>query len=84
MQPRHPGPAQVGIAVPRGLRGELFEAGFRHGLAGGQLDRVEHGRASFRFGFRAAKLYLRRVRRARGILDFPQRWRVRVTVRWDE
>jgi hypothetical protein len=37
-------------------------------------------RLSFREGYRAAKLYLRALRRSRGILEFPARWRVRMKV----
>jgi hypothetical protein len=35
-------------------------------------------RLSFREGYRAAKMYLRELRRTRGILEFPARWRVRL------
>ena len=78
MEYSYPNPQEAGIRIPSHLMKERFCAGFRHGLQGGQLDKVEYMRLSFREGFRAAKLYLRAVRRSRGILEFPGRWRVRM------
>jgi len=78
MDNNYPKPADVGIRIPSALKPERFCAGFEHGLKGGQLDRVEYMRLSFREGFRASRLYLRQLRRARGILDFPARWRIRM------
>lgn len=74
----YPTPQQAGIRIPSHLKKDRFCAGFHHGLKGGQLDEVEYMRLSFREGFRAAKLYLRQVRRSRGIIDFPVRWRMRM------
>jgi hypothetical protein len=74
----YPTPQEAGVRIPFHLMKDRFCAGFHHGLKGGQLDEVEYMRLSFRDGFRAAKLYLRRVRRSRGILEFPVRWRVRM------
>ena len=59
-------------------------AGFEHALKGGHLTEAEYFRRSFRLGFRAAKLYLREVRRRRGILDFPMRARIRLRSVWPE
>ena len=84
MQCHYPTPAEIGIRVPVGLRAALYNAGFRHALAGGQLDRIEYLRCSFRMGFRSGKMYLKQLRRERGIIEFPQRWRVRIRARWDE
>jgi len=78
MDIRYPSPEEAGIRVPPHLKQERFCAGFRHGLEGGQLNRVEYLRLSFREGFRAAKLYLREVRRRQGILEMPLRWKVRI------
>jgi hypothetical protein len=78
MDIRYPSPEEAGIRVPPHLKQERFYAGFRHGLEGGQLNRVEYLRLSFREGFRAAKLYLREVRRRQGILEMPLRWKVRI------
>lgn len=78
MEIRYPTPEEAGIRVPPHLKQERFCAGFRHGLKGGQLNRVEYMRLSFREGFRAAKLYLREVRRSQGILELPPRWKVRI------
>lgn len=80
MDSRFPTPQEVGIRIPPNLQAEKYCAGFRHALGGGHLDRVEYMKQSFREGFRAAKLYLRELRRSRGIIEFPARWRVRLKV----
>ncbi len=77
MTPHYPTPADLGISIPADLRKDRFCAGFAHGLKGGQLDRVDYLRHSFRLGFRASKLYLRQVRRTRGVAAFPARIRLR-------
>ena len=74
----YPTPQEAGIRIPPNLQQDRFCAGFRHALGGGQLDRVEYMKQSFRMGFRAARLYLRDLRRSRGIIDFPARWRLRM------
>jgi len=78
MANRYPSPQEAGIRIPTHVMEDRFCAGFRHGLEGGHLDKVEYMRLSFREGYRASKLYLREVRRSRGILEFPARWRVRM------
>lgn len=75
---RYPSPQEAGIRIPSHVMEDRFCAGFRHGLEGGHLDKVEYMRLSFREGYRASKLYLREVRRSRGILEFPTRWRIRM------
>jgi hypothetical protein len=77
-----PTPDEIGIEVPAHLMADRFSAGFDHGLKGGQLDHIEYFRRSFRLGFRAAKLYLREVRRQQGVLQFPARHRFRLTPYW--
>lgn len=79
---RYPAPAEAGIVIPPHLLADRFAAGFDHALRGGQLDQVEYLRRSFRLGFRAAKLYLREVRRQRGVLQLPVRYRVRLRTYW--
>lgn len=79
---RYPTPRQIGITIPPDLRTDRFSAGFEHGLRGGQLDHVEYFRRSFRLGFRTAKLYLRELRRRRGVIELPRR-RMRLGSRWD-
>lgn len=74
----YPEPQEVGIRIPPQLIAERYCAGFRHALKGGQIRRVEHLRRSFREGFRAGKLYLREVRRLRGVLTFPVQGRLRL------
>jgi hypothetical protein len=74
----YPTPQDVGIRIAPHLKTGRFCAGFEHGLRGGQLDKVEYMRLSFREGYRASKLYLRELRRSQGILDFPARWKLRL------
>ena len=74
MASTYPQPGDVGIRIPPHLKQDRFCAGFRHSLKGGHLDKVEYMRLSFREGYRAAKIYLRALRRSRGILEFPARW----------
>ncbi len=76
----YPGPQEAGVRIPSHVKKDRFCAGFRHGLSGGHLDKVEYMKLSFREGFRASKLYLRAVRRSQGILEFPARWRIRMRV----
>ena len=78
MQHSYPEPEDVGIHIPRHLMQQRYRSGFRHALQGGQITRAEHLRLSFREGFRAGKLYLRELRRARGIVSFPLQGRVRI------
>ena len=78
MEDNYPKPQDAGVRIPSHLKKERFCAGFRHGLKGGHLDKVEYLRLSFREGYRASKIYLRSLRRSRGILEFPTRWRVRI------
>lgn len=80
----YPSPQDVGIKVPSHLVADRFRAGFGHALRGGQLDHVEYFRRSFRLGFRAAKLYLREVRRSRGVLQFPGPQRLRLRTHWHD
>ncbi len=74
---RYPEPETVGIPIPPHLIPQRFRAGFRHALEGGQLDRIEHFRRSFRLGYREGKLYLRELRRRQGVRSFPRQGRVR-------
>lgn len=78
MQAHYPSPHDVGITIPAHLRADRFCLGFRHALSGGQITEVEHLKLSFREGFRCGKLYLRELRRQRGVLQFPLRARVRM------
>ncbi|HEY5682048.1 MAG TPA: hypothetical protein VIR61_00040 [Sulfuricaulis sp.] len=78
----YPTPRNIGLRAPACLREARFNAGFEHALKGGHLTEVEYFRRSFRLGFRAAKLYLREVRRSRGLLDFPMRTRFRIRALW--
>lgn len=73
----YPEPQDIGIPIPRTLIKDRFRSGFRHALKGGQLDRVEYFRLSFREGFRAGKLYLRELRRSQGIVNFPLQGKMR-------
>jgi hypothetical protein len=82
MKPTYPNPRELGIDLPTPVRERRFNAGFRHALRGGQLDQVRYFRRSFRLGYRAAKLYLRELRRRQGILQFPLRARMRLRAVW--
>ena len=82
MNIHYPKPQDVGLSIPPDLVPSRYCDGFEHALKGGQLRRADHLRRSFRAGFRAAKLYLRFYRRQHGIIDFPVRWRFRLTTRW--
>jgi len=66
------------IAAHGKLIKELYQAGYAHGLRGGQLDRIEYFKLSFREGFRAAKLYLREQRRRQGVIEFPIQGRLKI------
>jgi hypothetical protein len=76
-----PTPEDIGLHIPRHLIEDRFRQGFRHALTGGQINRVEHLRLSFREGYRAGKLYLKEVRRSRGIVEFPVTGKVRMRAR---
>jgi len=78
----YPTPRDFSLKIPATLRQERFRRGFEHALKGGHLTEIEYFRLSFRLGFRAAKLYLREVRRQRGILEFPFRARGRLKSIW--
>ena len=77
MRYTYPKPREVGIKIPVHVKEDRFCAGFEHGLKGGQLDHVEYFRLSFREGFRAAKLYLKYLRRRQGLLEFPVQGRMK-------
>ncbi len=78
MQYSYPKPQDVNIRIPRHLIKERFNAGFQHALQGGQLNKIEQLRLSFREGYRAGKLYLRELRRSRGILTFPVQGKLKI------
>jgi hypothetical protein len=78
MRHSFPTPQEAGVSIPASLRADRFCAGFEHALKGGQLSQVEYLRRSFRLGYRAAKLYLRELRRRQGILTFPVQGRFKI------
>ncbi len=84
MSYRYPTPNESGTRIPPYLVADRFSAGFEHALKGGHLDHVEYFRRSFRLRFRAAKLYIRKVRRQRGLLELPTRYRIRLHSIWPE
>lgn len=75
---RIPTPADVGLRIPAHLIAERFCCGFHHALTGGQLDKVEQLRLSFRQGYRAGKLYLKELRRRQGVVAFPVMGKMRL------
>lgn len=80
MVSQYPDPQQLGIRIPTHLKEERFCSGFRHALDGGQLNKREFLRLSFREGYRVGKLYLREVRRKMGIIEFPMKAKVRMRI----
>lgn len=66
----YPSPQEAGVRIPFNVKKDRFCAGFKHGLSGGQLNQVEYMKLSFRTGFRAAKLYLRELRRSQECWSF--------------
>jgi len=70
--------AETAITVPPSLLKDRYQAGFVHAMRGGQLDKIEYFKLSFREGFRAAKLQMRAMRRKQGIIDFPLQGRMKV------
>ena len=75
----YPSPRDIGLRLPSEFRSDRYCAGFEHALKGGHLTEAEFLRLSFRMGFRAAKRYLRELRRQQGIIEFPLRARFRMT-----
>jgi len=72
----YPSPTEVGIYPPKRLIKKLFNQGFDHAMRGGQITEINHLKLSFREGYRSAKLYLREVRKCRGIHEFPLQGKV--------
>ena len=71
----YPPPVEVNIKIPSHLDKQLFQNGFDHGLQSNELTCFK---ASYRAGFREAKLYLRQAQQSQGILELPKRSRCRV------
>ena len=80
MQYHYPTAEEVGVKIPAHLRKARFENGFLHALKGLHLTDREHLRLSFREGYRMGKLYLRHVRKQRGILEFPMKAKMKFKV----
>ena len=74
----YPLPGDLGVRVPCNLIEERFNSGFQHALRGGQINRPDHLRLSFREGFRLGKRYLRYLRRKQGIHEFPMKAQMRL------
>ena len=72
----YPSPQEVGIKTPHHLIKARYDAGFKHALKGEQLFRTEHLKLSFREGYRAGKIYLKKLRKQKGILTFPVQGRI--------
>jgi hypothetical protein len=71
MSSDYPTPEEVGIKIPKQLREDWFNQGFEHALKGHNLSCPVHLKRSFMEGYRAAKLYLRELRKRQGIVGFP-------------
>ena len=73
--------AELAVKVPPILIKDHYQAGFAHAMRGGQLDKIEYFKLSFREGFRAAKLQMRDMRRRQGVIDFPLQGKMKVRAR---
>ena len=73
-----PTPADIGLRIPTHLKADRLCRGFHHALSGGQINKVEQLRLSFREGYRAGKLYLKELRRRKGIVAFPVMGKMRM------
>ena len=76
----YPTPLQLGITLPPHIIQSRFDRGFEHALKGGKITEVAQLRLSFREGFRAGHLYLKSLRKAMGIHNFPVQGKVRFTM----
>jgi hypothetical protein len=76
-----PTPDDIGLRIPPHLMKDRFRSGFHHALTGGQINKAEQLRLSFREGYRAGKLYLKELRRSSGIVEFPLMGKIRMRVR---
>lgn len=75
LKPRRVKASEVGLQIPANVNRKLFEQGFSRGM---QSNTLTIFKASYRAGFRAAKLKLRALRRQQGIMDFPLRAKMSV------
>lgn len=75
-----PTPSEVGVVVPMHVDMNLYNEGFQHGLVSNKLLKREHLKASFREGFRAAKLYIRQQYQNKNINVLPLKARLKFTV----
>lgn len=78
---RYPSVEEAGIVIPPNVVPERFRDGFDHSIRGGQITKREQLKQSFRYGFRAGRLFLRDVRKSRGILEFPMKAKVTTKVK---
>lgn len=76
-----PSAKEVGLTLPKTVNKEMFEEGFQHGLVSNKLLKPEHFKASFREGFRAAKIYLRELYKNKNITTMPLQGRIKFTVK---
>lgn len=75
LKPRRVQASEVMVQVPARVDRALFEQGYSRGM---QSNTLTIFKASYRAGFRAAKLKLRELRRQQGIVDFPMRAKMSV------
>lgn len=77
---KYPTLEEAGIAIPSGCDEQRFRQGFDHSIRGGQLNKIEYLKKSFRYGFRAGRLFLKDVRKANGIVEFPFMGKIKMKV----
>jgi len=61
-----------GLSVPSYLNEESYRAGFAHGM---QSNTLTIFKKSYAEGFRTAKLLCKEIRKQRGTIDFPTKWK---------
>lgn len=76
-----PTPKEIGVTIPKSHNKEMFEEGFQHGLVSNKLLEHKHLKASFREGFRAAKLYLREMYKSKNVTVMSMKARIKFTVK---
>lgn len=69
-KPQSPMADEIEIRLPSTVNKSLFKSGFDHGMRSNTLTNFK---ASYRAGFRAAKLYIRELNATQGIHSMPRR-----------
>ena len=84
MRHNYPDPQEVGFRTPPHLLSARFRAGFQHALEGGQLNKVEYFRLSFREGFRYPAEVQRLLPALEDVKIIPVDWADLTAKDWEE